>query len=57
VAHRFVAHTLANGVVINWTLNAERVVRLAPPLTVAPEEIDFALEAMRRALDAVRAEA
>jgi acetylornithine/N-succinyldiaminopimelate aminotransferase len=57
VAHRFVAHTLANGVVINWTLNAERVVRLAPPLTVAPDEIDFALEAMRRALDAVRAEA
>lgn len=57
VAHRFVAHTLANGVVINWTLNAERVVRLAPPLTVAPEEIDFAFEAMRRALDAVRAEA
>ena len=57
VAHRFVAHTLANGVVINWTLNAERVVRLAPPLTVAPEEIDFALGAMRRALDAVRAEA
>lgn len=57
VAHRFVAHTLANGVVINWTLNAERVVRLAPPLTVAPEEIDFALDAMRRALDAVRAEA
>jgi acetylornithine/N-succinyldiaminopimelate aminotransferase len=57
VAHRFVAHTLANGVVINWTLNAERVVRLAPPLTVAPDEIDFALEAMRRALDAVRGEA
>lgn len=57
VAHRFVAHTLANGVVINWTLNAESVVRLAPPLTVAPEEIDFALDAMRRALDAARAEA
>jgi acetylornithine/succinyldiaminopimelate/putrescine aminotransferase len=57
VAHRFVAHTLANGVVINWTLNAESVVRLAPPLTIAPDEIDFALAAMKRALEAIRAEA
>ena len=34
-AHRFVAATIANGVVINWTLNADRVVRLAPPLNIA----------------------
>jgi acetylornithine/N-succinyldiaminopimelate aminotransferase len=54
IAHRFVTATLANGVVINWTLNAEKVVRLAPPLNVGPDEVDFALDAMRRALDSIR---
>jgi acetylornithine/N-succinyldiaminopimelate aminotransferase len=53
VAHRFVAATLANEVVINWTLNAEKVVRLAPPLNIAPDEVDFALDAMRRAVEFV----
>jgi acetylornithine/N-succinyldiaminopimelate aminotransferase len=51
VAHRFVAATIARGVIINWTLNAENVVRLAPPLTIANSEVDFALDAMQRALD------
>ncbi len=51
-ARRFVAEALARGVVINWTLNAERVVRLAPPLIIAPEEIDFAIAAMQAALEA-----
>jgi acetylornithine/succinyldiaminopimelate/putrescine aminotransferase len=55
LAHRFVAATIARGVVINWTLNAERVVRLAPPLTIAPAEVDFALDAMQKALDEVSA--
>lgn len=55
LAHRFVAATIARGVVINWTLNAERVVRLAPPLTIAPAEVDFALDAMQKALDEVGA--
>jgi acetylornithine/N-succinyldiaminopimelate aminotransferase len=53
VAHRFVAETIARGVIINWTLNADRVVRLAPPLTIAGEELDFAFEAMTQALAAV----
>ena len=53
-AHRFVAETIARGVVINWTLNADRVVRLAPPLTIPGSEIDFAFEAMTQALAAVR---
>ncbi len=53
LAHRFVAATIARGVVINWTLNADRVVRLAPPLTIADEEMDFAFDAMRQALAAV----
>jgi acetylornithine/N-succinyldiaminopimelate aminotransferase len=54
-ARRFVAETLARGVVVNWTLNADRVVRLAPPLTVTSAEIDFAVAAMAEALEASRA--
>jgi acetylornithine/succinyldiaminopimelate/putrescine aminotransferase len=50
----FVVETLARGVVINWTLNADRVVRLAPPLTISESEIDFAIDAMREALAAVQ---
>ena len=54
-AHRFVAETIARGVIVNWTLNADRVVRLAPPLTTKAEEIAFGLNAMRDALEAIRA--
>jgi acetylornithine/N-succinyldiaminopimelate aminotransferase len=52
-ARQFVAETLARGVVINWTLNADRVVRIAPPLTLAEDELDFAIEAMASALAAL----
>jgi acetylornithine/succinyldiaminopimelate/putrescine aminotransferase len=55
IAHRFTAATLANGVVINWTLNAEKVVRLAPPLNIRDDEVDFALDAMGDALKSGRA--
>jgi len=54
LAHRFVAETIARGVIVNWTLNADRVVRLAPPLTISGNEIEFGLAAMRAALEAVR---
>ncbi len=54
IAHRFVAATVANGVIVNWTLNADNVVRLAPVLTIAPDEIDFGLSAMSKALDEIR---
>ena len=46
---------IAGGVITNWTLNAEKVVRLAPPLNITIDEVDFALDAMRRALETVRA--
>lgn len=52
-ARRFVAETIRRGVVVNWTLNADRVVRLAPPLTITEDEIEFALTAMSSALEAV----
>jgi putrescine aminotransferase len=54
VARSFVAATLARGVIVNWTLNADNVVRLAPVLTIAPDEVDFALEAIEKALDEIR---
>ncbi len=54
LARRFVAATLARGVVLNWTLNADNVVRLAPALTIMPDEVDFALSAMKKALDEIR---
>ena len=54
MAHRFVAETLAHGVIVNWTLNADNVVRLAPVLTVMEDEVNFAMSAMTKALDAIR---
>ena len=54
LARRFVAATLARGVILNWTLNADNVVRIAPVLTIMPDEVDFALSAMKKALDEIR---
>jgi acetylornithine/N-succinyldiaminopimelate aminotransferase len=54
MTRRFVAETLIRGVIVNWTLNADRVVRLAPPLTIARDEIDFAITTMKEALTAIR---
>jgi len=36
---RFVARCLERGVILNWTLHRDRVVRLAPPLTITEDEI------------------
>jgi putrescine aminotransferase len=47
---QFVAETIIRGVVINWTLNADRVVRLSPPLTLTSDEADFALHTMKGVL-------
>jgi acetylornithine/N-succinyldiaminopimelate aminotransferase len=54
MARRFVAETLTRGVIVNWTLNADRVVRLAPPLTIAEDEVDIAVSTMKEALAAAR---
>jgi acetylornithine/succinyldiaminopimelate/putrescine aminotransferase len=50
LAQRFVEKTIAGGVIVNWTLNADNVVRLAPPLTISDDEIKFAVGVMREAL-------
>jgi len=54
LARSFVEATLARGVITNWTLNADNVVRIAPVLTIAADEVDFAMNAMSKALDEVR---
>jgi putrescine aminotransferase len=38
---------LKRGVTVAWTLNAQRVIRLEPPLIVTAQEIERALEALR----------
>ena len=54
-ARTFVRESLARGVIVNWTLNAERVVRVAPPLILDAADLDFALRVMGEALEAARA--
>ncbi len=54
-AQTFVREALSRGVIVNWTLNAERVVRLAPPLNMEPEDVNFGMEIMAEALEASRA--
>jgi acetylornithine/succinyldiaminopimelate/putrescine aminotransferase len=51
-ARNFVFQTIARDVIVNWTLNADNVVRLAPPLTLCRDEANFALNAMAAALTA-----
>jgi 4-aminobutyrate aminotransferase-like enzyme len=48
---RFVAGCFARGVLLGWTLHHDRVVRLAPPLNIAEEDLDDALRAITAALD------
>ena len=42
-----VPEMLKRGVTTAWTLNAQRVIRLEPPLVVTANEIETALEALR----------
>ncbi|HEY0798944.1 MAG TPA: aminotransferase class III-fold pyridoxal phosphate-dependent enzyme, partial [Candidatus Baltobacteraceae bacterium] len=43
------------GVTAAWTLNAQRVIRLEPPLIVSAAEVDRALAAFRAGVDAAYA--
>jgi acetylornithine/N-succinyldiaminopimelate aminotransferase len=47
---RLVEKSIASGVIVNWTLNCDRVVRLAPPLTIGEDEVDHALTVIERCL-------
>jgi acetylornithine/succinyldiaminopimelate/putrescine aminotransferase len=43
----------ARGLVLNWTLHRDRVIRLAPPLVIAETEIARGLEILREAIEEV----
>ncbi len=47
---RFVARCFEHGLILNWTLHRDTVVRLAPPLTITPDEIAQANAAMAEAV-------
>ena len=47
---RFVARCFERGVILNWTLHRDTVVRLAPPLTISDDEINRATAVMAEAL-------
>ena len=47
---RFAAACLARGLILNWTLHRDTVIRLAPPLTITAGEIAHALAMMDAAL-------
>ena len=47
---RFVTCCFERGVLLNWTLHRDTVVRLAPPLTITAEEIRQANSVLAEAL-------
>lgn len=49
---RVVARCLDAGVLLGWTLHADTLVRLAPPLNIPFDVLDEALDLVRAALDA-----
>ena len=49
---RFVARCFERGLILNWTLHRDTVVRLAPPLTITDEEIAQATTTMVETLAA-----
>lgn len=50
---RFTARCLELGLIVNWTLHCDTVVRLAPPLCIRPAELELATQKMRLAAQAV----
>jgi acetylornithine/N-succinyldiaminopimelate aminotransferase len=47
---RFVSHCFERGLILNWTLHRDTVVRLAPPLSITEDEIAYASAVMAEAL-------
>jgi putrescine aminotransferase len=46
MAAEFTLELLARGVIVNHSLNNQRVVRLTPPAVMSPEDVSWALEAL-----------
>jgi acetylornithine/succinyldiaminopimelate/putrescine aminotransferase len=53
VTRAFCRAALERRLILNWTLHADNVVRLAPPLVISDEDSDHALRAIADALDQV----
>jgi len=49
-AGTIIPELLKRGVTAAWTLNAQHVIRLEPPLIVSPAQIAIALEALEAAV-------
>jgi acetylornithine/N-succinyldiaminopimelate aminotransferase len=47
---RFARRALGRGLILNWTLHRDTVVRLAPPLVIADGEVERALDGIAAAL-------
>jgi 4-aminobutyrate aminotransferase-like enzyme len=56
LARAFVEGCLARGLLVGWTLHAERVVRLAPPLVLSDEETETALGTIALVLEKIAAQ-
>jgi len=54
MTQRFAAGCLERGVILNWTLHRDTVVRLAPPLCITDDERRQALAVMRDVIDGLR---
>src|SRR6185295_12977325 len=50
-ARRFASRCLDEGLILNWTLHRDTVIRLAPPLVIEDDEIAHSTEIMRRLLE------
>ena len=55
VTERFVDHAYDQGVIMGWTINAEAVVRLAPPLVITQGQIEEALQILEESVAAAEA--
>jgi acetylornithine/N-succinyldiaminopimelate aminotransferase len=53
ITERFVAEAYRCGIIMGWTINAEAVVRFAPPLIIYEAEVDRALDILDSCMAAV----
>jgi acetylornithine/succinyldiaminopimelate/putrescine aminotransferase len=55
VTERFVENAYRRGVIMGWTINAQAVVRLAPPLVISQGQIEEALQILEDSVAAAEA--
>ena len=48
---RIAERSFAHGLILNWTLHRDRVIRLAPPLVIGEAEIERGLAILARAIE------